>query len=67
MGRIHEGMGVCPQFDILWPLLTVLDHLRFYLHLKGCPADEVQDRAQASAMAGGSGTRRPSSPASRAG
>ena len=51
MGRIHEAMGVCPQFDILWPLLTVLEHLTFYLRLKGCPADEVKDRAQASATA----------------
>ena len=29
----------------------MLEHLTFYLHLKGCPADEVKDRAQASAMA----------------
>ena len=50
MHRIHEAMGVCPQFDILWPLLTVLEHLRFYLRLKGCPADEVADRASASAV-----------------
>jgi len=23
-------MGVCPQFDILWPDLTVEEHLLFY-------------------------------------
>jgi ABC-type multidrug transport system ATPase subunit len=48
--RIHEAMGVCPQFDILWPLLTVLEHLTFYMRLKGVPSDDVHDRANAAAM-----------------
>ena len=30
-------MGVCPQFDILWPLLTVSETLRFYCKLKAVP------------------------------
>ena len=51
MEKIHESLGVCPQFDILWPLLTVIEHLTFYLRLKGCDGEEVQDRASASAMA----------------
>jgi len=34
-------MGVCPQFDILWPDLTVEEHLLFYARLKGIsPNDE---------------------------
>lgn len=28
-------MGVCPQFDILWPTLTVEEHLYFYARLRG--------------------------------
>jgi ABC-type multidrug transport system ATPase subunit len=28
-------MGVCPQFDLLWPQLTVEEHLYFYARLKG--------------------------------
>ena len=28
-------MGVCPQFDILWPSLTVEEHLYFYARLRG--------------------------------
>lgn len=28
-------MGVCPQFDLLWPELTVEEHLFFYARLKG--------------------------------
>lgn len=51
MHRIYESMGICPQFDILWPQLTVLEHLRFYLSLKGYSAEEVADRAVASAVA----------------
>ena len=30
MHRIHQHMGVCPQFDILWPLLTVFETLRIF-------------------------------------
>lgn len=30
-------MGVCPQFDLLWPDLTVEEHLYFYARLKGVP------------------------------
>lgn len=30
-------MGVCPQFDLLWPDLTVEEHLLFYARLKGIP------------------------------
>lgn len=37
-------MGVCPQFDLLWPQLTVEEHLRFYGRLKGIPADQVEQK-----------------------
>lgn len=32
---VHLEMGVCPQFDILWPSLTVEEHLYFYARLRG--------------------------------
>jgi ABC-type multidrug transport system ATPase subunit len=35
--QVQLYMGVCPQFDILWPELTVLEHLLFYARLKGIP------------------------------
>ena len=36
-------MGVCPQFDILWPSLTVEEHLYFYARLRGVNSkDEKQ-------------------------
>ena len=33
--KVHLEMGVCPQFDILWPTLTVEEHLYFYARLRG--------------------------------
>jgi ABC-type Na+ transport system ATPase subunit NatA len=30
-----RSIGVCPQFDILWPELSIEDHLYFYARLKG--------------------------------
>jgi hypothetical protein len=35
MAAIRRGLGVCPQFDILWPHLTVREHLSTYWALKG--------------------------------
>jgi len=40
MSKVYEAMGVCPQFDILWPLLTVGETLRFYCKLKAVPPSE---------------------------
>ena len=40
---VQLNIGVCPQFDILWEIMTVEEHLLFYARLKGVsPADEVQ-------------------------
>merc|ERR550514_121253 len=38
-------MGVCPQFDILWPLLTVVETLRFYCKLKAVPKGQWHQTA----------------------
>lgn len=35
-------MGVCPQFDLLWPQLSVEEHLYFYARLKGIPSSEIK-------------------------
>lgn len=37
-------MGVCPQFDLLWPQLTVEEHLRFYARLKGTPGSVLEKK-----------------------
>lgn len=41
--QVQLYMGVCPQFDILWPELSVHEHLLFYARLKGIsPKDEKE-------------------------
>eukprot|EP00884_Botryococcus_braunii_P008388 jgi/Botrbrau1/17550/Bobra.0739s0001.1 len=35
MPHIRESLGVCPQFDILWPEITVREHLQIYARIKG--------------------------------
>jgi len=37
-------MGVCPQFDLVWPQLSVEEHLYFYGRLKGIPTDKLKDQ-----------------------
>jgi ABC-type multidrug transport system ATPase subunit len=41
----NEIVGYCPQKDILWEELTVLDHVMLYLRLRGVPKDRVKDIA----------------------
>ena len=43
MAAIRQDLGVCPQFDILWPMLTVREHLSFYAHIKLIPRAEHAD------------------------
>jgi len=38
MPRIRSSLGLCPQFDILWPTITVKDHLLLYSRIKGVPS-----------------------------
>ncbi|KAI8469139.1 MAG: hypothetical protein J3K34DRAFT_522412 [Monoraphidium minutum] len=35
MAAVRRSLGVCPQFDVLWPQLTVGEHLATYWVLKG--------------------------------
>ncbi len=35
MGAIRRSLGVCPQFDILWPDISVREHLELYAAIKG--------------------------------
>jgi ABC-type multidrug transport system ATPase subunit len=39
---IFESLGNCPQFDVVWPKLTVKEHLVFFAKLKGLPRSKVQ-------------------------
>jgi ABC-type multidrug transport system ATPase subunit len=37
-------MGVCPQFDVLWPELTGREHLAIAGHVKGLHHAKVRRR-----------------------
>ena len=40
------NIGVCPQFDLLWPELTIEEHLLFYARLKGVPKIYEKERVK---------------------
>ena len=37
----RRSLGVCPQHDVLWPDLTVREHLEIFAAIKGTPAASV--------------------------
>ena len=43
---VHLKIGVCQQFDKLWPDLTVEEHLLFYARLKGVSAREEKAKLE---------------------
>jgi len=47
---MHKELGVCPQHDVLWKTLTVIEHLYLFGRLKGVPPENLQ--AACAAMVG---------------
>lgn len=47
MVSIRHNLGVCPQHDILYPDLTVREHLRMYAVLKNVPGRDLKSVIQA--------------------
>lgn len=43
MSTIRASLGICPQFDVLWPMMTVREHLTLYAAFGGMPRSEVRD------------------------
>lgn len=37
MAAVRGSLGVCPQFDVLWPEISVREHLQLYAAIKGFP------------------------------
>ena len=37
--NVRLSLGVVPQHDVLWPSLTIGEHVLFYARVKGVPAD----------------------------
>ena len=48
LSETNKMIGVCPQFDILWPELTIEEHLYFYSRLKNVPTEEIPERVKES-------------------
>ena len=44
--RVYRLLGICPQHDVLWPTITVLEHLRLYATLKGVPPRDTRGAAE---------------------
>ncbi|KAJ3095887.1 hypothetical protein HDU97_006435 [Phlyctochytrium planicorne] len=36
--KVQKNIGVCPQFDSLWPSLTVVEHMELFCAFRGVPA-----------------------------
>jgi ABC-type multidrug transport system ATPase subunit len=53
---VFERLGNCPQFDVIWPKLSVRQHLVFFAKLKGLRRDQVEVAALDIASAVGLGT-----------
>jgi ABC-type multidrug transport system ATPase subunit len=41
--NVRKNLGICPQHDVLWDLLTVMEHLQLFAALKGVPADKIDE------------------------
>lgn len=42
IASVRKTLGLCPQHNILFDLLTVEEHLEFFAKLKGCPRKDVK-------------------------
>ena len=51
MHKIYSIMGVCPQHDILWDLLSPREHLTFYGQLKNLHGTELEEEIKTSLKA----------------
>lgn len=42
IASVRKNLGLCPQHNILFDLLTVEEHLKFFAQLKGCPSKHLK-------------------------
>ncbi|KAF9987833.1 hypothetical protein BGZ75_010382 [Mortierella antarctica] len=38
---LRSMIGICPQFDVIWPKLTVRDHLELFAKIKGVAPEDL--------------------------
>lgn len=41
--QVRKLIGYCPQDLVIFPLMTVEEHLWFFARIKGIPADRIAD------------------------
>ena len=46
VANVRKVIGLCPQFDTVWPTLTVQEHLLLYARLKGVTSEYESAAAQ---------------------
>uniref|UniRef100_A0A8B9NNN4 P-type phospholipid transporter n=1 Tax=Accipiter nisus TaxID=211598 RepID=A0A8B9NNN4_9AVES len=46
LSTIRQNLGVCPQHNVLFDLLTVEEHIWFYARLKGLPEKKVKEEME---------------------
>ena len=46
ISEVRKSMGVCPQYDVLFELLTVEEHLSLFYDLKGGNPDKASKKAE---------------------
>ncbi|NXA10153.1 ABCA1 protein, partial [Sapayoa aenigma] len=50
LSTIRQNLGVCPQHNVLFDLLTVEEHIWFYARLKGLSEKKVKEEMEQMAM-----------------
>ena len=46
MSEFRKILGVCPQHDVLFEMLTAEEHLRLFASFKGTNPDEIENLVQ---------------------
>ncbi|CAI4221781.1 unnamed protein product [Auanema sp. JU1783] len=43
MRKVRDVLGICPQYNVIFTLLTVREQLRFFAALKGCADSKLEE------------------------
>ncbi|KAG0015592.1 hypothetical protein BGZ80_009768 [Entomortierella chlamydospora] len=43
---LRSMIGICPQFDVLWPNLTARDHLELFARIKGVAPEQIKEAVE---------------------
>lgn len=46
IGKVYRSIGLCPQFDIYYPLLSCQEHMLFYARIRGVPITQEKQHVK---------------------